>query len=323
MIISDEMIADFKNGFHGSTLSDEQVRRGLAAVLAKRGLFDGSAPMADGGETPMTAAEEVLAWLLVEKVGVPDDVGYSPDQAQEIIARRLDQVRELEQIDEMLVEGQGDDEGHPILPEFPKGISTYAKVEACLHLLERRRDALHHPSPRQDGGWLPGDDAPRGIAALVRYRSGLIDYCYKTSNGEPFLETWRYAGTARRGEQAPWPEQYLPIDTILSWASETAMPVTDEMIAAWRVAFHGSHDGGNDYDTNIRSGLEAALAVRSQGKSKKLPDETALLAAAVQEYQLAHPMEGQAEEAGRRAAVRGLMVRLGIYDKFIEAAKAY
>src|SRR3546814_8734458 len=102
--------------------------------------------MADGGDTPMTAAEAVLAWLLIEKIGVPDDVGYSPNQAQEIIVRRLDLARELEEIDVMLAEGQGDDEGHPIMPEFAKGITTYAKVEACLHLLERRRDALH-PSP--------------------------------------------------------------------------------------------------------------------------------------------------------------------------------
>src|SRR3546814_8733440 len=83
--------------------------------------------MADGGDTPMTAAEAVLAWLLIEKIGVPDDVGYSPNQAQEIIVRRLDLARELEEIDVMLAEGQGDDEGHPIMPEFAKGITTYAK----------------------------------------------------------------------------------------------------------------------------------------------------------------------------------------------------
>ncbi|MBD8556873.1 hypothetical protein IFT84_20390 [Rhizobium sp. CFBP 8762] len=36
-------------------------------------LYDGTVPMADGGDTRMTAAEEVLAWLLIEKIGVPDD----------------------------------------------------------------------------------------------------------------------------------------------------------------------------------------------------------------------------------------------------------
>ena len=41
------------------------------------------------GDNRMTAAEEVLAWILIEKIGVPDDVGYSPQQAQDIIVSRL------------------------------------------------------------------------------------------------------------------------------------------------------------------------------------------------------------------------------------------
>ncbi|WP_201269097.1 hypothetical protein [Sinorhizobium meliloti] len=129
-------------------------------------LYDADVFMADGGDTPMTAAENLLAWLLVEKIGVPDDVGYSPNQAQEIIVRRLDLAHELEQIDGMLAEGQGDDEGHPIMPEFTKGMTTYAKVEACLHLLERRRDALH-PSPQSRG--TPADirsDAETAVGHL-------------------------------------------------------------------------------------------------------------------------------------------------------------
>lgn len=129
------------------TIGDiRQIARSMASPPPQdhlRGdLYDADAFMADGGDTPMTAAEAVLAWLLVEKIGIPDDVGYSPNQAQEIIVRRLDLARELEEIDGMLAEGQGDDEGHPIMPEFTKGMTTYAKVEACLHLLERRRDAL-------------------------------------------------------------------------------------------------------------------------------------------------------------------------------------
>jgi hypothetical protein len=53
-------------------------------------MYDGSHQMADGGDdVRMTAAEEVLAFLLIERVGVPDDVGYTPDQAQEIIGARL------------------------------------------------------------------------------------------------------------------------------------------------------------------------------------------------------------------------------------------
>lgn len=54
---------------------------------AKR-LYNGAAPMADG-DTVMTAAESVLAFLLIEKIGVPDDVPYTPDQAQDIIIKKL------------------------------------------------------------------------------------------------------------------------------------------------------------------------------------------------------------------------------------------
>ena len=63
-------------------------------------------------------------------------------------------------------------------------------------------------------GWLPADQSPRGTVGLIRHRSGQIDYVYKTNNGEPFLETWRYAGTANHGQQAPWPEYYLPISAL-------------------------------------------------------------------------------------------------------------
>ena len=65
------------------------VRFDVSAVEPDKRLYDGTKPMADGDDTPMTAAEEVLAWLLIEKIGVPDDVPYSPDQAQQIIVRQL------------------------------------------------------------------------------------------------------------------------------------------------------------------------------------------------------------------------------------------
>ncbi|WP_265500046.1 hypothetical protein [Paracoccus beibuensis] len=34
------------------------------------------------------------------------------------------------------------------------------------------------------------------------------------------METWRYAGTANYGMQAPWPEEYLPIAAIKALAAE-------------------------------------------------------------------------------------------------------
>lgn len=55
-------------------------------------LFDENAPMADG-RIRMTAAEDVLCWLLVEKIGVPDDRSYSPLEAQEIICARLAETK--------------------------------------------------------------------------------------------------------------------------------------------------------------------------------------------------------------------------------------
>jgi hypothetical protein len=73
--------------------------------------------------------------------------------------------------------------------------------------------------------WLPADEAPRGTRALIRHRSGLIDVVYKTNNGEPFLETWRYAGTARGGEQAPWPDSYMPLSALSLAASEGSADV--------------------------------------------------------------------------------------------------
>ena len=67
----------------------------------------------------------------------------------------------------------------------------------------------------KDAEWKPADEAPRGIRAFIRSRQGIMDYVYKTNNGEPFLETWRYAGTANNGQQAFWPDEYIDIDVLL------------------------------------------------------------------------------------------------------------
>uniref|UniRef100_A0A7C1NTR5 Uncharacterized protein n=1 Tax=Agrobacterium albertimagni TaxID=147266 RepID=A0A7C1NTR5_9HYPH len=48
--------------------------------------------MPDDSEVPMTAAEELLIWLLITTIGVPDNVSYAPDQGQKIIADRLTQA---------------------------------------------------------------------------------------------------------------------------------------------------------------------------------------------------------------------------------------
>lgn len=89
----------------------------------------------------------------------------------------------------------------------PSGLTDLHDLQAVLDAVENA--LLAHA--REVQGWLPADEAPRGTIAIIRYRSGIMDYAYKTNNGEPFLETWRYAGTARGGEQAPWPDYYLPV----------------------------------------------------------------------------------------------------------------
>lgn len=60
-------------------------------------VYDPDHPMSDGSDTRMTAAEEVLAYLLIEVCGSPDDVAYSPNQAQVILEDRLKEGRRLEE----------------------------------------------------------------------------------------------------------------------------------------------------------------------------------------------------------------------------------
>jgi len=48
----------------------------------------------------------------------------------------------------------------------------------------------------------------------------------------------------------------------------------------------------------------------------------AVLAAAAEEYRLDHPVEDQPEKVGRRSAIRGLLVRLGLYGQFCEHKRA-
>jgi len=91
--------------------------------------------------------------------GAPPDPGLSKLNVERAYARPAPSVAEadLARIDEMMG-GQGDDDGMQILPEFEDGMSIVAKVEACLFLLEKRRDVIEGflakapapPSPVQD-----------------------------------------------------------------------------------------------------------------------------------------------------------------------------
>lgn len=57
-------------------------------------------------------------------------------------ARRRAAEQELAAIRDMLLAGQEDDDGGQIVPDFEEGMTVYAMVAACLHLLERRRDVI-------------------------------------------------------------------------------------------------------------------------------------------------------------------------------------
>ncbi len=95
-------------------------------------------------------------WALAE------DGGKRANSA--LSAQVQDVAGELSRINEMM--DGGDDEGSPILPEFKDGWSVEAKVEACLHLLEKRRDVIEgftakenwRDDPAQDERWNAGLD---------------------------------------------------------------------------------------------------------------------------------------------------------------------
>ena len=101
-LISSEGVVTQKEGHVTVTTCAEYFHRAaaalsrLAALPAVEGqevegpdrLYDRNAPMADG-EIRMTAAEDVLAWLLIEKLGQPDDRGYTPSEACDAIVAAL------------------------------------------------------------------------------------------------------------------------------------------------------------------------------------------------------------------------------------------
>ncbi|BAR47070.1 hypothetical protein [Methylobacterium aquaticum] len=103
-----------------------------------------------------------------------------------------DDWQDLPAIREMLLQGQGDDDGSQILPDFQEDMPVHAMVAECLHLLERRRDAL-------DGYAATNGEAPTSPPdTLSSQESGV---------GETF-------------------------DTIRQWCEETFGPASPERIAS-------------------------------------------------------------------------------------------
>lgn len=97
------------DGYIGKASAAREVRSALSAPTGNEvgtpapvegmtgWIYDPEHPMSDGGDTRMTAAEEVLAYLLVEVNGSPDDVPYSPNDAQRILEDRLREGKRLEE----------------------------------------------------------------------------------------------------------------------------------------------------------------------------------------------------------------------------------
>ena len=61
--------------------------------------------------------------------------------------------------------------------------------------------------------WRHIDTAPKdGLASfLVRYRSGHVAHVYLTKPEPPLVQTYRYAGGPMNGEQAGWPDHWMPL----------------------------------------------------------------------------------------------------------------
>lgn len=62
-----------------------------------RDLRDADAPM-ECDYDKITAAENVLAWLVIEKIGCVDDVTYTPNEAQEIISGWIDRAKRADEV---------------------------------------------------------------------------------------------------------------------------------------------------------------------------------------------------------------------------------
>lgn len=63
-------------------------------------------------------------------------------EAENYEARISELEAKLADIDNLLDEDQGEDDGAKIMPDFEAGMTTLAKVEACTFLLEKRRDVI-------------------------------------------------------------------------------------------------------------------------------------------------------------------------------------
>lgn len=132
---------------------------GSFMARARPELYDADAFMADG-EIPMTAAENVLAWLLVEKIGVVDDIGYSPNQAREIIVASIEDAgRQLVHGGEMPLKAEA------AISDMTSMMQAAKEVISCATDSYKKRNG-HLASFEDDSGekcWIVPFDAFEGL----------------------------------------------------------------------------------------------------------------------------------------------------------------
>ena len=116
---------------------------------------------------------------------------------------------ELADIAAMFEAGQGDDDGAQILPDFDGCDSIIAKVEACLHLLEKRRDTIAGYEATDEESYQIGvradlcdptqDERVRALVGLLREaREDLEDYI---ENDWPPRTRAKYPSVAKKWQR--------------------------------------------------------------------------------------------------------------------------
>lgn len=136
---------------------------GSFMARARPELYDADEFMADG-EIPMTAAEDTLAWLLVEKIGVVDDVGYSPKQARDIIVAAIDDAgKQLVEGGDLLLKAEA------VISEMTELCRAAKDVIASASDTYKKRNG-HRSSFEDDSGekcWIVPFDAFEGLRSAV------------------------------------------------------------------------------------------------------------------------------------------------------------
>jgi hypothetical protein len=112
------------------------------------------------------------------------------------------------------------------------------------------------------------------------------------------------------------------LDRLDQWAGRTPSPAPNMAPLFWYRPV--GEDGGYEGPHHASSELGKMFRDHMPGQWKPLyahppaPKEH-VICAAVEEYHLVHVAEGEDQRLGRHSAIRGMMVRLGLYPEFCSA----